>query len=252
MANIYIDTRFLLKTTKCCRQARLQNVDTSAKLLLAFRSQFLTRKLVRVAITSNGGIHRLTSINNHQITGHIQMAGGGVNASAGGGGHSVLGGFQLGSGTHRIGRPRVGQPEGHIGLIKGGGVIKRTATPVTLAAAAPRGSPLTQTTPATINIDAGSYVVNYNPAGGAIAAATAAAVQVKRPIVTVPMTTTMAAATAVTAAGQAVMMQQPATTVVIPSDSFKTDIQDFKGGIKFERTGRKIKHILPSGGEIGQ
>ena len=44
------------------------------------------------------------------------------------------------------------------------------------------------------------------------------------------------------------LMQQ---AVVIPSDSFKTDIQDFKGGIKFER-GRKIKHILPSGGEIGQ
>ena len=34
------------------------------------------------------------------------------------------------SGNHRISRPRVGQPEGHIGLIKGGGVIKRTAASV--------------------------------------------------------------------------------------------------------------------------
>jgi hypothetical protein len=38
---------------------------------------------------------------------------------------------------------------------------------------------------------------------------------------------------------------QPGSSVVIP-ESFKTDIQDFKGGIKFE-LGNKIKHIhLPS------
>jgi len=40
----------------------------------------------------------------------------------------------------------------------------------------------------------------------------------------------------------------PPGGVVIP-ESFKTDIQDFKGGIKFE-LGRKIKHILPSGSEV--
>ena len=34
-------------------------------------------------------------------------------------------------------------------------------------------------------------------------------------------------------------------------ESFKTDIQDFKGGIKFE-LGRKIKHILPSGSEVSK
>lgn len=42
----------------------------------------------------------------------------------------------------------------------------------------------------------------------------------------------------------------PPGGVVIP-ESFKTDIQDFKGGIKFE-LGRKIKHILPSGSEISK
>ena len=42
----------------------------------------------------------------------------------------------------------------------------------------------------------------------------------------------------------------PPGGVVIP-ESFKTDIQDFKGGIKFE-LGRKIKHILPSGSEVTQ
>lgn len=42
---------------------------------------------------------------------------------------------------------------------------------------------------------------------------------------------------------------QPGASVVIP-DSFKTDIQDFKGGIKFE-LGSKIKLThLPSGGDI--
>ena len=42
---------------------------------------------------------------------------------------------------------------------------------------------------------------------------------------------------------------QPGSSVVIP-ESFKTDIQDFKGGIKFE-LGSKIKHIhLPAGGDL--
>lgn len=41
------------------------------------------------------------------------------------------------------------------------------------------------------------------------------------------------------------------TAPVQSEGSFKTDVQDFKGGIKFE-LGRKIKHILPSGGEISK
>jgi hypothetical protein len=42
---------------------------------------------------------------------------------------------------------------------------------------------------------------------------------------------------------------QPGTSVVIP-ESFKTDIQDFKGGIKFE-LGSKIKPIhLPTGSDL--
>ena len=42
-------------------------------LLIADRSQFLTRKLVRVAITSNGGVHRLTNLGNQQqlTAGHV-------------------------------------------------------------------------------------------------------------------------------------------------------------------------------------
>ncbi|XP_059092253.1 ataxin-7-like protein 1 [Tigriopus californicus] len=41
------------------------------------------------------------------------------------------------------------------------------------------------------------------------------------------------------------------TAPVQSEGSLKTDVQDFKGGIKFE-LGRKIKHILPSGGEISK
>lgn len=37
---------------------------------------------------------------------------------------------------------------------------------------------------------------------------------------------------------------------IVVQDAFKTDIQDFKGGIKFE-LGRKIQQILPSGGTEG-
>jgi len=228
-------------------------------LLIADRSQFLTRKLVRVAITSNGGIHRLTSVNNQQHPAIGQAGAGGLanqlQHQASGG---VLGGFHslTQSGNHRISRPRVGQPEGHIGLIKGGGVIKRTSVAQPTALAARTALQQHQQQPvSTINIDASNYVVNYNPAASAVAAA------IKRQpavtAVTVPVTTVNMVAAA---AGQQQQVNlctlQPggalhAASVVIPSDSFKTDIQDFKGGIKFER-GRKIKHILPTGGEIAQ
>jgi len=67
-----------------------------------------------------------------------------------------------------------------------------------------------------------SYVLNYNLSGN-----------IKRPG---------------GGAGGLNLTQLPPGGVVIP-ESFKTDIQDFKGGIKFE-LGRKIKHILPSGSEV--
>ena len=53
-----------------------------------------------------------------------------------------------------------------------------------------------------------------------------------------------------TSGGSLNLTTLPPGGVVIP-ESFKTDIQDFKGGIKFE-LGRKIKHILPSGGEVSK
>ena len=167
-------------------------------LVIADRSQFLTRKLVRVAITSNGGIARLSG--GHQI--------GGVPA-----------------GFHRI-RPRIAQSglgdNQHIGLIKSGGIIKRTQGGNLARALQP---------PATINLDSGgNYLVNYSN------------LSVKR------------TAAPATVGGVNLSTLQPgihSPSMVIPSDSFKTDIQDFKGGIKFER-GRKIKHILPSGSEITQ
>lgn len=67
------------------------------------------------------------------------------------------------------------------------------------------------------------YVLNYNLSGN-----------IKRP--------------AGSTAGGLNLTTLPPGGVVIP-ESFKTDIQDFKGGIKFE-LGRKIKHILPSGNEV--
>lgn len=70
------------------------------------------------------------------------------------------------------------------------------------------------------------YVLNYNLAGN-----------IKRPAGTTASNLTNLNLTTLPPGG-----------VVIP-ESFKTDIQDFKGGIKFE-LGRKIKHILPSGSEV--
>ena len=97
-------------------------------LLIADRSQFLTRKLVRVAITSQGGIARLG------FGGNVQQAG-----------------------FHRI-KPRVAQvgvslADQQIGLIKGGGVIKRTQS----------GNLARALQPPSINIDSGgNYLLNYN------------------------------------------------------------------------------------------
>jgi len=135
---------------------------------------------------------------------------------------------------------------------------------------------------ANINIDGAQFMqVNYNPAAGGgpggqqqqIAVKARQAVTVSsgpggHQMVTVPVTMVTGgghqpgtSATTVNLGslqpGQAVVRPVTAVagttaSVVIPaSDSFKTDIQDFKGGIKFER-GRKIKHILPTGGEIAQ
>ena len=75
------------------------------------------------------------------------------------------------------------------------------------------------------------YVLNYNLSGN-----------VKRP----GGTNSVPVSPAVT--GGLNLTTLPPGGVVIP-ESFKTDIQDFKGGIKFE-LGRKIKHILPSGSEV--
>ena len=163
-------------------------------LLIADRSQFLTRKLVRVAITSQGGIAR----------------------------------FQQ-AGFHRI-KPRVAGlslADQQIGLIKGGGIIKRT-----------QGGNLARALqPPALNVDSGgSYLLNYNN------------LSVKRANISVnPGGGVVGSPQGFGGAMQPGGLHSANT--VIPAESFKTDIQDFKGGLKFER-GRKIKHILPSGSEI--
>ena len=80
------------------------------------------------------------------------------------------------------------------------------------------------------------YVLNYNLSGN-----------IKRPAGS-SIGVSPAAVNTVQAAGGLNLTTLPPGGVVIP-ESFKTDIQDFKGGIKFE-LGRKIKHILPSGSEV--
>jgi ataxin-7 len=79
------------------------------------------------------------------------------------------------------------------------------------------------------------YVLNYNLSGNIKRAGT-------MPVVGVTGN--------VSQGGNLNLTTLPPGGVVIP-ESFTTDIQDFKGGIKFE-LGRKIKHILPSGNEVSK
>ena len=90
---------------------------------------------------------------------------------------------------------------------------------------------------------ASPYVLNYNLSGNIKRAGGPG---------NGPAAGVVSVANAVTAGGNGGLnlTTLPPGGVVIP-ESFKTDIQDFKGGIKFE-LGRKIKHILPSGSEVSK
>ena len=185
-------------------------------LLVADRSQFLTRKLVRVAITA-GGIARL---------------------GIGGGNGGPSGGNGVSPGFHRI-RPRVGGinlgDSSQIGLMKGGGIIKRTQSAGISARNINCGNSVGANTSGSVVGTGGNYLLNYNLSSN-----------IKRQLNNVNV------AAGVNTGNVNLTTLQPGGHVTgsVP-ESFKTDIQDFKGGIKFE-LGRKIKHILPSGSEVSK
>merc|ERR1719273_929459 len=188
-------------------------------LLIADRSQFLTRKLVRVAITA-GGIARL-----------------GMGGNGGNGGPS--GGNGVSPGFHRI-RPRVGGginlgDSSQIGLMKGGGIIKRTQSGGGLSARTISGASSGGNTAGSVVGSGGNYLLNYNLSGN-----------IKRQLSNVNVGTGVSGGTV----NLTTLQPGGHVTGSVP-ESFKTDIQDFKGGIKFEY-GRKIKHILPSGSEVSK
>lgn len=209
-------------------------------LLVADRSQFLTRKVVRVAITA-GGFHRIRPQN-------------------------------------RLNELKVKTNQPSL-LMGNSNVLKRSivgGTPARLLTATPTGQ-------------GGSYLVNYNftpqqqqqqatlmkqrpnltlatslniqpgqgPPRQVVGNVSMAVPNQINPhpvppqvVVTPNMvnvvgtglpTTTASASTAGVDAGVSAIQQQ----------SFKTELQDFKGGIKFE-LGRNIKHILPSGNEVSK
>ena len=185
-------------------------------LLVADRSQFLTRKLVRVAITA-GGIARL---------------------GIGGGNGGPGGGNGVSPGFHRI-RPRVGgislSDSSQIGLMKGGGIIKRTQSAGISARNISCGSSAVVNNSGTVVGTGGNYLLNYNLSSN-----------IKRQLNNVNVSA------GISTGNVNLTTLQPGGHITgsVP-ESFKTDIQDFKGGIKFE-LGRKIKHILPSGSEVSK
>ena len=156
----------------------------------------------------------------------------GIGGAGGHGGPS--GGNGVSPGFHRI-RPRVGGinlgDSSQIGLMKGGGIIKRTQSPRTVSCGNNGGG---NTTGSVVG-SGGNYLLNYNLSGN-----------IKRQLNNVNV------GTGVSGGNVNLTTLQPGghLTGSVP-ESFKTDIQDFKGGIKFE-LGRKIKHILPSGSEVSK
>ena len=197
------------------------------------RSQLLTRKVIRVAISANG-----LRVRNRPNT----------SSSAGGGGG---GGNNLG-----------------VKYLQNCSTLKRAAAIQTLQ---PRTVQQQQ--------QPNYHMVNYNltnVAGAAKKLAVSAGggvlpsgIQVQQPSSSVVVSSVVGGGGVVSlsslAPGTSVVASSSGTIGVgaIPPNvslvtaagsrdaSFKTDIQDFKGGIKFE-LGRKIKHILPLGAEVSK
>ena len=119
--------------------------------------------------------------------------------------------------------------------MKGGGIIKRTQSAGISARAVSCGSSMVGNTTGSVVGTGGNYLLNYNLSSN-----------IKRQLNNVNL------GAGVSSGNVNLTTLQPGghLTGSVP-ESFKTDIQDFKGGIKFE-LGRKIKHILPSGSEVSK
>jgi hypothetical protein len=118
--------------------------------------------------------------------------------------------------------------------MKGGGIIKRTQSAGISARTVNCGNGGGNTTGSVVGTG-GNYLLNYNLSSN-----------IKRQLNNVNV------GAGVSSGNVNLTTLQPGGHVSgsVP-ESFKTDIQDFKGGIKFE-LGRKIKHILPSGSEVSK
>ncbi len=189
-------------------------------LYVSDRSQFLTRKVIRVAIAANG-LRVRTRPN-----------------TSGGGGATVGGGVKY--------------------------IQNCTVKRAVHAALQPRMQQQQPQQQQPQQVPQQQYMVNYNvtrPVGLQVSAATPAAVTAAAAAATriggVSLSTlapgTTMAVSSTTGGGNIGIGNMPPNINIVPAGggdvSFKTDIQDFKGGIKFE-LGRKIKHILPMGTEV--
>ena len=180
-------------------------------LLVTDRSQFLTRKVVRVAITA-GGFHRIRPQNRlNEIK--FGNSGGSVIRRAGG--------------------------------IGGGGAIvsnARIPTVVTTPTAAVVGGG---------SAGGGSYLVNYNLAPAATTGGSGGPRLINAVAAASPVSASPQINLSSLPPGTSVTAGLPINIAAASEGSFKTDIQDFKGGIKFELGTRKIK-ILPSNSEVSK
>lgn len=121
-----------------------------------------------------------------------------------------------------------------IGLMKGGGIIKRTQSGGGISARTISGGSSGGGGGNTAG-GGGNYLLNYNLSGN-----------IKRQLNNVNVGTGVSSGTV----NLTTLQPGGHVTGSVP-ESFKTDIQDFKGGIKFN-LGGKIKHILPSGSEVSK
>ncbi len=195
-------------------------------LYVSDRSQLLTRKVIRVAIATNG-----LRVRNRP------------NTNAGGGGPGTVGGVKY---------------------------LQNSTVKRAIQTLQPRPIHHQQ------HQSGSSYMVNYNltnvagtakkvgfPGGPSpspiqIASASPSAIAVSSPAVqriggvslsSLAPGTSMGASTSSGNIGVGTIPPNVNIVATSSDSSFKTDIQDFKGGIKFE-LGRKIKHILPLGSEV--
>ena len=212
-------------------------------LLVTDRSQFLTRKVVRVAISA-GGFHRIRPASrlNELKFGNNVIRRPGAGVGGGGGGPTIPANARI------VTAPGLAATANNY-------LVNYNLTPTAVVQAAGQALPQQPTAAATASAAAAaaarvmtSVTVAGAPGGTPTSVAGAPSLAIAPQIGRVAVNLAPLPPNAVVATSGL----PPGINIATTSDAtFKTELQDFKGGIKFE-LGRNMKPILPTSSDVAK